>query len=55
MRKYGMKETKEIKKIICNKCGREITAVQWIAQRRRAVCRKTLGLFFQKGQPGRQI
>lgn len=27
MRKYGMKETKEIKKIICNKCGREITAV----------------------------
>lgn len=27
MRQYQMKETKEIKKIICNKCGREIQAV----------------------------
>lgn len=26
MRQYQMKETKEIKKIICNKCGREISA-----------------------------
>ena len=27
MRQYQIKETKEIKKIICNKCGREIPAV----------------------------
>lgn len=27
MRQYHMKETKEVSKIICNKCGREITAV----------------------------
>ena len=27
MRQYQRKETKEIKKIICNKCGREIPAV----------------------------
>ena len=26
MRQYQMKETKEISKIICNKCGREIKA-----------------------------
>ena len=26
MRQYQLKETKEITKIICNKCGREITA-----------------------------
>ena len=55
MRKYGMKETKEIKKIICNKCGREITAVNGLLSEDVLGCRKTLGLFFQKGQPGRQI
>ena len=27
MRQYQIKETKEIKKIICNKCGRESPAV----------------------------
>ena len=27
MRQYQLKETKEIKKIICNKCGREIQVV----------------------------
>ena len=27
MRQYQMKETKELKKIICYKCGREIPAV----------------------------
>ena len=27
MRQYQMKETKEIKKIICNKCGRQIKVV----------------------------
>ena len=27
MRQYRVKETKEINKIICNKCGREIAAV----------------------------
>ena len=27
MRQYQLKETKEIKKIICNKCGKEIPAV----------------------------
>lgn len=26
MRQYQLKETKEIEKIICNKCGREIPA-----------------------------
>lgn len=26
MRQYQLKKTKEIKKIICNKCGREIPA-----------------------------
>ncbi len=26
MRQYQLKETKELKKIICNKCGREIPA-----------------------------
>lgn len=27
MRQYQLKETKEIKKIICNRCGKEIRAV----------------------------
>lgn len=27
MRQYNLKETKEISKIICNKCGREIAAI----------------------------
>lgn len=27
MRQYNMKETKEISKIICNKCGREIPVI----------------------------
>lgn len=27
MRKYSVRETKEISKIICNKCGREIPAM----------------------------
>ncbi|MDO4313599.1 MAG: hypothetical protein Q4C52_11005 [Eubacteriales bacterium] len=27
MRQYDMKETKELSKIICNKCGKEIMAV----------------------------
>lgn len=30
MRQYQMKETKEIKKIICNKCGKEIPAVDGV-------------------------
>lgn len=32
MRQYEMKETKEIKKIICNKCGKEIVVQNGIAR-----------------------
>ena len=32
MRQYQLKETKEVKKIICNKCGREIPVVNGRAE-----------------------
>ncbi len=32
MRHYQMKETKEIQKIICNKCGKEIPVVNGFAR-----------------------
>ena len=32
MRQYQLKETKEITKIICNKCGREIPAARGYAR-----------------------
>ena len=33
-----VKETKEIKKIICNKCGREITAVNGYTRSEDVLC-----------------
>ena len=48
MRKYGMKETKEIKKIICNKCGREITAVNGILSEDELTVEKRSGYFYRK-------
>ena len=32
MRQYKMKETKEIEKIICNKCGKEIVVNNGVAE-----------------------
>lgn len=32
MRRYRMKETREIEKIFCNKCGKEIPAVNGFAR-----------------------
>jgi hypothetical protein len=32
MRQYQMKETKDVKKIVCNKCGKEITVVNGRAE-----------------------
>lgn len=31
MRRYQLKETKELKKIICNKCGKEIPVIDGFA------------------------
>ncbi len=32
MRQYQIKETKDVKKIVCNKCGKEITVVDGRAE-----------------------
>ena len=48
MRKYGLKETKEIKKIICNKCGREITAVNGLLSEDVLSVEKRWGYFSRK-------
>ncbi|MGC4019441.1 MAG: hypothetical protein QM793_09645 [Muricomes sp.] len=32
MRQYQLKETKEVKKIICNRCGKEISVVNGRAE-----------------------
>ena len=47
MRQYQLKETKEITKIICNRCGKETKVVSGIPKRD-ASCRAYLGLFFWK-------
>ena len=50
MRQYELKERKEISKIICNKCGKEIAVENGMAKRRYAFCAETVGVFFGKGQ-----
>ena len=44
MRQYKMQETKEVEKIICNKCGKEIIVKNG---RRRTFRGKTLGVLFK--------
>ena len=38
MRQYQLKETKEITKIICNRCGKETKVVRGIPKRKSLVC-----------------
>ncbi len=48
MRQYQLKETKEITKIICNRCGKRNKSCEWDSEKRDASCRAYLGLFFWK-------
>ena len=48
MRQYQLKETKEITKIICNRCGKETKVVSGIPKEEMRSCRAYLGLFFWK-------
>ena len=50
MRQYNIQETKEVTKIICNKCGKEIAVENGNGKRRYAFCAETVGVFFGKGQ-----
>ncbi len=50
MRQYEtkMKDTKEISRIICNKCGREIPVIQGVAQEDVLTVEKRWGYFSEK-------
>jgi len=48
MRQYSMKETKEVSKIICNKCGREIQAANGRLQEDVLSVDKRWGYFSEK-------
>ena len=48
MRQYQMKETKELSKIICNKCGREIKAADGRLQEDVVSVDKRGGYFSEK-------
>ena len=45
MRQYNIQETKEVTKIICNKCGKEIAVENGMAKERYAFCAETVGYF----------
>lgn len=48
MRQYQLKETKEITKIICNRCGKETKVVSGIPKREMLHVEHTWGVFFWK-------
>ncbi|WP_282924157.1 hypothetical protein [Mediterraneibacter massiliensis] len=48
MRQYQVKETKEIKKIICNKCGKEIPVINGRAEEGVFSVDHTWGYFSEK-------
>lgn len=48
MRKYGIKETKEIEMIICNKCGKEIQVKSGIPSEDTLQVEKRWGYFSEK-------
>ena len=48
MRQYQMQETKEIKKIICNKCGKEIVVKNGVAEADTLSVEKRWGYFSNK-------
>ena len=48
MRQYKMKETKEIEKIICNKCGKEIVVKNGVAEADALSVEKRWGYFSNK-------
>ena len=48
MRQYKMKETKEIEKIICNKCGKEIVVNNGVAEADALSVEKRWGYFSNK-------
>ena len=48
MRQYQVKETKEVKKIICNKCGKEIPVVNGHAEEGILSVDHTWGYFSNK-------
>ena len=47
MRQYQLKETKEITKIICNRCGKETKVVSGIPKREMLHVEHTWGYSFQ--------
>lgn len=48
MRQYKMQETKEIEKVICNKCGKEIVVKNGVAQEDVLSVEKRWGYFSEK-------
>ena len=48
MRQYQLKETKEIKKIICNRCGKETEVVNGIPGEEMLHVEHTWGYFSEK-------
>ena len=48
MRQYQLKETKEITKIICNRCGKETKSCEWDSEREMIHVRAYLGYFSGK-------
>ena len=48
MRQYKMQETKEIEKIICNKCGKEILVENGVAEADMLSVQKRWGYFSNK-------
>lgn len=48
MRQYKMQETKEIEKVICNKCGKEIVVNNGVAQEDVLSVEKRWGYFSEK-------
>lgn len=48
MRQYKMQETKEIEKIICNKCGKEIVVKNGVAEADTLSVEKRWGYFSNK-------
>ena len=45
MRQYNIQETKEVTKIICNKCGKEIAVEKEWQKKIRFLCRNGGGIF----------
>lgn len=53
MRQYQLKETKEITKIICNRCGKETKVVSGIPKREMLHVEHTWGYF--SGKDGEKL